>query len=118
MRHKPGGILIDGLAGVGKTTLASAFVRWLSDTGGLGKGCFWFSFNDIHSATHVFNEMGRSLYGPQFGLGDIDTSIELFAKVFSEHGFVIVWDSFESVCGTPSGFWHPALKISRNATSD
>ena len=101
MRRKPAGILIHGLAGIGKTTLARAFIRWLGDTGGLGHGCFWFTFNEIHTAAHVLNEMGRRLFGPQFGLGRIEDSIESLAEVFREDPFVIVWDNFESVRGMP-----------------
>ena len=101
MRRKPAGILVHGLAGIGKTTLARAFIRWLRDTGGLGHGCFWFTFNEIHTAAHVLNEMGRRLFGPQFGLGKIEDSIESLADVFREDPFVIVWDNFESVRGMP-----------------
>ncbi len=54
-RRPPAGILIHGLGGIGKTTLARGLVQWLADTGGLGAGCFWFSFNDIRSSEHVIN---------------------------------------------------------------
>ena len=101
MRRKPAGILIHGLAGIGKTTVARAFIRWLRDTAGLGHGCFWFTFNEIHTAAHVLNEMGRTLFGPQFGLGKIQDSIDSLAEAFREHPFVIVWDNFESVRGMP-----------------
>jgi hypothetical protein len=110
MRRKPAGILIHGLAGIGKTTLARAFVRWLHQTGGLGDGCFWFVFNEIHTAEHVFNEMGRTLFGPEFGIGPIDDSIESLAGTFREHPFVIVWDNFELVCGVSEGGIEPMLE--------
>ena len=35
MRRPPAGMLIHGLGGIGKTTLARGFVQWLADTGGL-----------------------------------------------------------------------------------
>lgn len=44
MRRPVAGILIHGLGGVGKTTLARGFVACLAATGGLGAGCIWLSF--------------------------------------------------------------------------
>ena len=66
MHRKPAGLLIQGLGGVGKTTLARGFLQWLQATDGLGKGGFWFAFQDIRSAEFVFNRMGEALFGPQF----------------------------------------------------
>ena len=66
MHRKPAGLLIQGLGGVGKTTLARGFLQWLQATDGLGKGGFWFTFQDIRSAEFVFNRMGEALFGPQF----------------------------------------------------
>jgi hypothetical protein len=75
------------------------FLRWLYSTGGLGQGFFWFTFNEVRSAAHVFNEMGRGLFGSQFGAGATEESMELLAKVLHQQRFVLVWDNFESVCG-------------------
>ena len=112
MRREPAGILIHGLAGVGKTTLARAFVHWLRVTEGLGHGCFWFAFDDIHSADHVFNEMGRSIFGPQFGLQGTSASRDQLAQVFRDKSFIIVWDNFESVRGVPEAGMPPMLSAS------
>ena len=63
LRAPPAGILIHGLGGVGKTTLCRGLLQWLAATGGLGQGCFWFTFQDIRSAEFVFNQMVGTLFG-------------------------------------------------------
>jgi len=101
MRRPPAGILIQGLGGVGKTTLARGFVKWLKDTDGLGKGCLWFAFNDIRGAEYVINRMGEPLFGPDFAAAGMDQKIEALTAAFREHPFVIVWDNFEVIRGIP-----------------
>lgn len=59
MRRPPAGIMVHGLAGIGKTSLARGFIQWLADTGGLHTPPLWVTFNDIHSSEHVINH--RSL---------------------------------------------------------
>ncbi len=99
MRRAPAGILIQGLGGVGKTTLARGFLQWLELTHGLGNGAFWFDFREIRSAEYVFNRIGEDIFGGQFGAAPLDQKINALAKALHEHRFVIVWDNFESASG-------------------
>ena len=99
MRRAPAGILIQGLGGVGKTTLARGFLQWLDKTGGLGEGCFWLSFQEIRTAEYVFNRLGEALLGGNFTTLAMEKKVEALASVFHEHRYLIVWDNFESAAG-------------------
>jgi tetratricopeptide (TPR) repeat protein len=106
LRRKPAGILIQGLGGVGKTTLARGFLQWLDQTGGLDHPPFWFGFQEIRSAEYVFNRLGEALFGGNFGAISGETpedamqkKIQALAVALSENHMLIVWDNFESAAG-------------------
>ncbi len=95
MRLRPAGILIHGLGGVGKTTLAAGFLDWLDKTGGLTQPPFWFDFREIRSAEFVVNSIGTPLFGGNFpAMGSLDERIDALAQALSE--------TPSSSCGTTS----------------
>jgi tetratricopeptide (TPR) repeat protein len=99
MHRAPAGILIQGMGGIGKTTLVRGFVRWLEDTNGLGQGAFWLDFREIRSAEYVLNHIGEPLFGSTFGSAPLETKLEVLVQALKQHRFVIVWDNFESAAG-------------------
>jgi len=86
-------ILVQGIGGVGKTTLARGFLRWLDDTGGLDAS-LWFDFRDIRSAEYILNRTGQLFYGENFAVAP--NKNDLIAQAFKQFRVVIVWGNFES----------------------
>ncbi len=86
-------ILIQGLGGVGKTTLAHGFLRWLDQTGGL-EDALWFDFREIRTAESVINKIGQGFYGGNFGIAP--NKLELLARAMEKVRVLMVWDNFES----------------------
>ena len=109
MRRPPAGMLIHGLGGIGKTTLARGFVQWLADTGGLHAPPLWFTFNDIHSSEHVINQMVAGLFGTAAMAADMAQKLAALTQVLRDQPYLIVWDNFESVSGIPGTEVHPLL---------
>jgi hypothetical protein len=87
-RLKPSGILIHGMAGEGKTTLAKGFLQWLEATGGLGAGAIWFSFENIHSAEYVIDKLADVLFGTQAIALPADQKLAAILRVLKENTFL------------------------------
>jgi tetratricopeptide (TPR) repeat protein len=101
LRRRPAAILIHGMAGVGKTTLAKGFLQWLHDTNGQGLGTFWFSFEDIRSSEAVIDTLVGEILGTQAMALPMDKKLPLLTQVLREYPFILLWDNFESASGIP-----------------
>jgi tetratricopeptide (TPR) repeat protein len=86
-------IVIHGVGGVGKSTLACGFLRWLNKTGGLD-GALWFDFRDIRTAESVINRTGERFYGEQFSAAP--NKLELLAEALDQERVLMVWDNFDA----------------------
>ncbi|MES2645080.1 MAG: tetratricopeptide repeat protein [Myxococcota bacterium] len=99
MHRKPAGILIQGLGGVGKTTLARGFLKWLAETGGLGRGAFWIAFNEVHSAEFVVDQFVVKIFGAKALAASLEKKVAAVTHTLRNEPFVVVWDNFESARG-------------------
>ena len=99
MRKSAPVLLIHGMGGIGKTTLALGFLEWLAKTGGLENEPFWFSFQEIMSAEYVINRMGEKIFDEQFKKLPMNDKLNHLSKALCDYPFMIVWDNFETVHG-------------------
>jgi len=111
LRGPHGSIIIQGFAGVGKTTLAKGLLKWLDQTNGLTEPAFWFSFEEIRSAEYVLNRIGGSLIGEHFALWSVERKIEELNRALQQRSVMVVWDNFESVSGIPGTPVAPIFSI-------
>jgi tetratricopeptide (TPR) repeat protein len=101
-------VLIQGLGGVGKSTLARGFVKWLYQTGGIDS-CVWLEFNEIRSAEYVINQMITQTIGDKYVSPDINTNIATILNIYERYRIITVWDNFENACGIPGTYINPNL---------
>ncbi|MBK7001351.1 MAG: tetratricopeptide repeat protein [Rhodoferax sp.] len=98
-RRPPAGLLVHGLGGVGKTTLARGYIEWLAHTQGLPHRIIWQSLAEVRSFDYLRNRLVEELFGTNaMALPDTQKWPAL-TEALRKHPVLIVWDNFESASG-------------------
>lgn len=99
-RRAPAGLLVHGLGGVGKTTLARGYIEWLAQTQGLPKRVIWQSFAEVRSFDYVRNRLVEELFGTNAMALPDEQKWPALLQALRENPTLIIWDNFESASGT------------------
>ncbi|WP_309714514.1 CHAT domain-containing protein [Armatimonas sp.] len=101
--------LLWGMAGVGKTTTATAFARWRARTGALEGPVFFFSFEHHKTLAAVIGEIGRAYHkrwkarGEEWEHYDEGKKREEVVALLTQIPCFVIFDNFEPVSGFPTG---------------
>jgi tetratricopeptide (TPR) repeat protein len=97
---EPPAIVVEGMAGVGKTELVLEFVRLLDATDGLDGECLWVDLKKTHGVTDIVTTLAGATLGLERVARTVEEELDLIASVFRRQRFILVLDNFEAVGGT------------------
>jgi hypothetical protein len=111
-------VLLEGMAGVGKTEMAMGFARWRAETGALAGPIFFFRFEHYLPLAQVCDRVGqvfqaaiKQQLGEEWQLLEPQQRRALALSILKQVPCLLIWDNFEPVAGFPSGTesaWTPA----------
>jgi hypothetical protein len=96
-------VLLQGMAGVGKTELACGFARWLEETQGRTGKMFFMSFEQGATLSNVVNQVGREVWGDKFSQYPAEQQRQIVLNYLKTQPSLLIWDNFEPVAGFPAG---------------
>jgi tetratricopeptide (TPR) repeat protein len=98
-RRAPAAMLLHGLGGVGKTTLARGYIEWLAHTQGLPDKVIWQSLIDVRSFDFLSNRLVEALFGTDALAASDAQKWSKLTETLRKEAVLIVWDNFESAIG-------------------
>ena len=103
-------VLLNGMAGVGKTEAAMGFARWRAETGALDGPIFFSSFEHRRTVADVCDQIGQKYqkaikdeWDREWHLQDAATRRKLAVSLLRQIPCLLIWDNFEPVAGFPTG---------------
>ncbi|GAF80587.1 unnamed protein product, partial [marine sediment metagenome] len=103
-------VLLQAMAGVGKSTTAVGFARWWEETGALQGPIFFFSFESYTTLVQVcdliggvFRKIIKAQLQVEWHLLDIAQRRRLAVDILRQNACLLIWDNFEPVAGFPRG---------------
>lgn len=113
-------VLLEGMAGIGKTEMAIGFARWWKETGALDEPLsriFFFRFEHYLSLAgicdrigYVCNALVRQQLKTDWHLLNPDERREIALALLKQTPSLLIFDNFEPVAGFPTGApsdWKP-----------
>ena len=103
-------VLLDGMAGAGKTQAAIGFARWRAETGALGGPVFFFHFGQYLPLAQVCDRVGqvfqqviKDQLDQEWHLLDAEPRRRLALSIMRQVPCLMIWDNVEPVAGFPVG---------------
>ena len=103
-------VLLQGMAGIGKTEMAVGFARWWNETGGLEGPVFFFKFEHylplsqvIARIGQVFQPLLKNQLGEEWELLEPEEKRLRAIDILRKIPCLLIWDNFEPVAGFPTG---------------
>ena len=103
-------VLLQAMAGVGKSATAVGFARWWEETGALQGPIFFFSFESYTTLLQVCDQIGDVLREKikaelkvEWHFLDIAQRIRVTISILRQIPCLLIWDNFEPVAGFPPG---------------
>ena len=110
-------VLLDGMAGAGKTQTAMGFARWRAETGALGGPVLFFHFEQYLPLAQVCDRVGqvfqqviKDQLGQEWHLLNAEQRRRLALSIMRQVPCLMIWDNFEPVAGFPAGTPRPGRR--------